>query len=99
MFAFGLPPRSVLAVSTVESALLGVLGTLLGLAGGYATVWWMVNALFAESLPDIALEEHLDGTTVGVVLVLGVGVVAVAPVLTARRLRRMDVPSTLRLVE
>jgi hypothetical protein len=33
------------------------------------------------------------------VLVLGVGAVAAAPVLTARRFRRMDIPSTVRLVE
>jgi len=99
MFAFGLRPGSVLAVTTVESALLGALGTIVGLAGGYVTVWWMVDVLFADSLPDVALEQHLAAGTMALVVASGVLVVAAAPLFTARRLRRMDIPSTLRLVE
>ena len=34
--AFGLPIRGVLAIITVETALLGVLGTVAGIGGGYA---------------------------------------------------------------
>lgn len=38
-------------------------------------------------------------TTVVAALVLGVATVAVAPLLTLRRLRRTDIPAALRLVE
>lgn len=41
----------------------------------------------------------LSGGTVLAAVLLGAGAVAVAPLFTLRRLRRMDVPSTLRVVE
>ena len=88
MFAFGLPPRSVLAVNTVESTLLGVLGTLIGLAAGWGTLWLMINALLPRSLPDIALDQHLAPATVGLIVVLGVAAVAAARGATCRLRRR-----------
>jgi len=36
---------------------------------------------------------------VATAVAVGIGAVALAPVLTARRLRRMDIPATLRVVE
>ena len=79
--------------------MIGTLATILGFAGGLAMVWWMTQDLLAETLPEFGLEVVLRTGTVGVVAVMGVLAVAVAPLFTARRMRRMDIPGTLRLVE
>jgi len=99
MFAFGLTTRRVLAMAVIESALIGVLGTIVGLVGGYALLQWLVNSLFASTAPDLGISVALSARTVAVAAVLGVVAVAVAPLFGARRVRRMDIPSTLRVVE
>lgn len=99
MLAYGLPVRSLLAMQTTESAFTGLLGTVLGLAAGFGVLSWMVGSLLAETAPDFGLSPVLSATTVATAFALGVLAVAVAPLFTVRRLRRMDVPSALRVIE
>ncbi|MFN8038225.1 MAG: FtsX-like permease family protein [Acidimicrobiales bacterium] len=99
MFAYGLPVRSVAAMGVAESLLTGVLGTLLGIGLGLALLAWMVARLLPEVQPDLAIAMAVRPSTFVIAAVLGVVVVALAPLLTIGRLRRMDVPSTLRVVE
>ncbi len=99
MFAFGVRVRTALRMAVTESFVIGAAGTLLGLAGGLAMVWWMVDSLIANTLPEFGLEVLLGRGTLVLVVVMGIGVVAAAPLLVVRRMRRMDLPGTLRLVE
>jgi putative ABC transport system permease protein len=99
MVAFGLPLRSILGMLTVENVVLGVLGSLLGLAGGLGVVTWMTRSILGDTVPDFSIAPALGTTTLAAAFVAGVGAVAVAPLLTMRRLTRLDVPSTLRVVE
>jgi putative ABC transport system permease protein len=99
MFAFGVKVRTALRIAVTESLSIGILATILGFAGGLAMVWWMTKDLLAETLPEFGLNVVLRAETVGVVAVMGVLAVAVAPLFTARRMLRMDIPGTLRLVE
>ncbi len=99
MFAFGVRVRTALRMAVTESFVIGVAGTLLGVAGGLVMVWWMVESLIADTLPEFGLEVLLGRGTLLLVLVMGIGVVAAAPLLVVRRMRRMDLPATLRLVE
>ena len=99
MFAFGLPTRSVLRMAIVESTVVGVLGTGLGLLVGWLLLGWLVNSLLPQTFPDLGITTYLAPSTIGVALGLGVLAVAVAPVFTLRKLRRMDIPSTLRVME
>lgn len=99
MLAFGLPVRSVLGLTAVETVLVGVLGTLLGIAGGYGVLRWMTATTIAEVMPEIGVTASVAAGTVLETLALGVLTVAVAPLLTARRLRRMEIPSALRVME
>ncbi|MFC5175220.1 FtsX-like permease family protein [Nocardioides taihuensis] len=98
MFAFGLPPRVVMTMAVVENALIGVLGTLLGIVGGFAGLSYIVSG-FDQVMPDLAVEPTLSATTVVTTFVLGVLVVGLAPLLGVRRERRMDIPAALRVVE
>src|SRR5215467_11771837 len=88
MMAFGLPVRTVLGLTTVESVLVGVLGTVIGLGAGYGLLAWLTATTIASVMPEI-----------GVTAAVSAGTVAAAPLFTLHRLRRTDVPSTLRVAE
>ena len=99
MFAFGLRTRTVLRMSIVECGIVGVLGTIVGVAAGWLLLDWLVQSLLPETFPDLAIVTYIATRTLVVALVLGVIVVALAPLFTYRKLRRMDIPSTLRVME
>lgn len=99
MFAFGVKVRTALRMAVIESLVIGVLATLLGVAGGFAMVWWMTQVLLAETLPDFSLKAAIGTGTLVAAALMGIVAVTLAPLLTARRMRRMDLPGTLRLVE
>ncbi|HET7856597.1 MAG TPA: FtsX-like permease family protein [Gaiellaceae bacterium] len=99
MLAFGTPPWRTVGMTVVESAIIGVLGTLVGLGLGLAVLGWIVNVVSRDTFPDLGLSVTLAPGSIGVAAVLGVVAVALAPLLGVRRLRRMDVPATLRVVE
>ena len=98
MFAFGLPPRVVMGMAVAENAVIGLLGTLVGLAGGYAGLRYIVSG-FDQVTPELLVEPTLSARTVLVTLAVGISVVALAPMLSVRRERRMDIPAALRVVE
>ena len=99
MLAFGLSIRRVLGSAMVESGLIGLLGTVVGIAGGFAALVWLVYGLLPTSMPDFALTPAISSGTVVVAVIVGIVAVALAPALTWRRLTRMDLPATLRVVE
>ena len=99
LFAFGLPVRRVIGLEVVEGLLYGLLGTSLGLGLGAWINHWLTTSLMESTMPDMSMQVAISATTVVTSVVLGVVAVAVAPLLTLRRLRRMDVPGTLRVVE
>jgi putative ABC transport system permease protein len=99
MFAFGVPVDRVLRGTMVEALTIGALGTVAGIAGGRAVLSWVVNDSMAETIPDVGVLVAVAPTTYAVAVAAGTIVVAAAPVLTRRRLRRLDVPAMLRVVE
>ena len=99
MFAYGLPVRTVLGMAVAESAILGVISTILGLIGGYLLLQWVVIVLMPAAMPDLGMTVLFKPLTLVTAVALGIGAVAVAPLLTVRRLRRMNIPSTLRVME
>jgi putative ABC transport system permease protein len=86
-------------MTTVETVLVGVLGTISGILGGYAVLRWMTTTTIPSVLPDIGVTASLSTTTLAQALALGILTVTAAPLFTLRRLHRMDIPSTLRVVE
>ena len=99
MLAFGVPPPRTLGLAIVESALIGVLGTIVGLALGLAVLGWIINVVSRDTYPELGMPVTLSPTSVAVAAALGIVVVALAPLLSWRRLARMDVPAALRVVE
>jgi len=98
MFAFGVRPFAVLRGLTVEALLVGLLGTLVGIGLGVLAVRWIVSGA-ATDMPDLGMIVSIAPSTIATAIALGVLAVGMAPLFTYRRLRRMDVPSTLRVME
>jgi len=99
MFAFGTRVRSVIRMAITENLIIGVLSTAVGILLG----WWALNAVLVERLgavtPELEPTITLYPATLGWAVLIGVVVVALTPVFMVRRLTRMDIPSTLRVVE
>jgi putative ABC transport system permease protein len=99
MFAFGISVPTATRLAVIEGLLIGIAATVLGLAGGLVLTGWVVNGVVPDTFPDIGLVVSLSSGSVAAAALLGTAAVALAPLFTARRMRRMDVPSTLRVVE
>jgi putative ABC transport system permease protein len=99
MFAFGVRPRRIVGLAMCEYVLLGVGASLLGLVAGRLIVAWIARALITDTLPEIGVLVHLSSSSLLAAGVAGVVAIGLGPLFTVRRLRRMDVPSTLRVVE
>lgn len=99
MLAFGVRVRSVMGVVTRESIVIGMLATLLGGVAGTLAVQWILHSIAERTLPDFGIELYLSPATIVIAAVVGVVAVAVAPVFLVRRVKRMDLPSTLRVME
>ncbi len=99
MFAFGVRVRTALRMASIENLVVAVVATLLGTAGGLAMVWWITQRVLTETLPDFGLAVVLAPETIVMVAVMGIGAVVSAPLLTVRRMMKMNLPGTLRLME
>jgi ABC-type branched-subunit amino acid transport system ATPase component len=72
---------------------------LIGLGVGLLLTRWVVHGVVPDTFPDIGVIVSLNPGSLAVATALGTAAVALAPLFTTRRMRRMDVPSTLRVVE
>jgi putative ABC transport system permease protein len=99
MIAFGTPLRRVLGNTVVESTLIGALGTLVGLGLGLALLGWIINVVSRGTYPELGLPVTLSPVSIAIAAALGIVAIAFAPLLGVRRLRNMDLPATLRVVE
>lgn len=99
MFAFGLRVRTVTRMQILENFIIGVLGTGLGVILGWLVLNWMLLARVEEQLADIKFEVVLSSQTLILSMGLGVLVVALTPLLSIRRMVKMSIPDTLRVME
>ena len=99
MRAFGVPVRSIMGVVVKESVLVGILATVIGLATGVLFLQVMLRSLATTTLPDLAIETFISPTTVVIAMAVGIVAVAIAPLFLIRRVSKMDIPDTLRVME
>jgi putative ABC transport system permease protein len=99
MFAYGVPVKTAMGMVIGENFILGVFSTLAGVLGGWLLLRWVINYLIADTIPDLGIPPTVSLETISIAVGLGVVAVAAAPLLTWRKLRNMDVPSTLKFSE
>ena len=99
MLAFGTGAGSILRNAVVESALIGALGTIAGTAFGVAILGWIVNVVSKDTYPALGLPVTLSAPSIATAAAVGIVAVGLSPLFGTRRLRRMDISSTLRVVE
>lgn len=99
MFAFGVRRKTVTWVLIGENAILGLLGTVLGGLLGWVLLNRLLAARMEVMMEELGLVITMAPLSLVVAGVLGIGVVALTPLLSARKLGRIDVPSTLRVIE
>jgi putative ABC transport system permease protein len=99
MLAYGLKPRTILAITSIETMIAGLVGTLLGIGAGYLVVRWTMQVQLNDTMPDLGIAAYVSIGTMLTALLFGVIAVGVAPLFTARRVRKMDIPATLRVIE
>ena len=88
-----------LGLEMTEGAMIGLLGTAVGVGAGLLLNRWIITSTMSTTMPDMALDIVISASTVLTAIAFGMIAVAIAPLFTARRLRRMDIPGTLRVVE
>jgi putative ABC transport system permease protein len=98
MFAFGVPVWRVVGIAIVESLVIGVVATILGLSFGWLIIQWMVTFLLPDTIPDLEILVTISPVTMGIAGALGIVAVGAAPLLTWRRLARQDIPATLKVM-
>ncbi len=79
--------------------MIGLLGTGVGVLAGHAVLSWIAGTNMPETMPDIEVLTSVTPITYVMAVVTGALVVAAAPLLTLRRLRRTDLSGALRVVE
>lgn len=99
MLAYGVPRRTVLVQGVVEGGIVGALASVVGVLLGVVIVGWIVTSIVPQTFPELETSVVVSATTVLGAGLIGVVACAAAPLLTAARLRRMDIASTLRVME
>lgn len=99
MFAFGLPVRVVARMQMLENFITGLLGTLLGVVLGYLVVRGFMGTIVENMMPEIQFAIVISSGTLLAAAVIGILVVALTPLLSIRKMLRMNIPSTLRVME
>ena len=99
MFAYGVTVRTALRVATVENLLTSILGTVVGCGVGVLLMLFMMSQVFSAVVRDIDMSVSLELWTLGIALLVGVLVAVLTPLLSIRKMKQMDIPSTLRVME
>ena len=99
MRAFGLPVRAIIGVAVREGVIVGLLATAIGVGAGVLFLDWMLDSLARTTVPDVGIARYVAPTTLGIAAAVGIVAVAAAPLFLTRRIRRMDIPDTLRVME
>jgi putative ABC transport system permease protein len=99
MFAFGTRVRTAIRMAMVENLITGILGTALGIGLGWLLLNTTLLEMFERDAPELNARLSVSTGTYGWAVLIGVIVVAVTPVFLTRRLIKMDIPSTLRVIE
>ncbi len=99
MGAFGTPIRTSSWILMLESMILGILGTGIGFFFFSPFVVQVLEARVDEAMNEIWLKSFLYPESIVVIILIGIVLVTLTPLLSIRKLMKMDLPSALRVIE
>ena len=99
MFAFGTRVRTVVRMAVTENLVTGIVSTIIGAGLGWAVLNQLFAGLAEKTVPEIGFLVQVALSTLVLVACFGMVMVALTPVFTIRKLTRMNIPSTLRVIE
>ena len=99
MAAYGVPYRTILRMAVIESMILGIFATIVGIIIGIGLLFYLLFVILPASSPDFGISLAFTPMSALIVITFGILAVAAAPLLTARKLRRENIPATLRVME
>ena len=99
MGAFGTPIRTSIWMMMVESIIIGVFGTLFGFYPLGLIIMEIFQIQIRNSMPEVNLAGFLFPDSIAIIFFIGVVLVALTPLLSIRKLAKMDLPSALRVIE
>jgi putative ABC transport system permease protein len=99
MGAFGTPIRTSIWILMIESFIVGVFGTIIGFFPLGFVVLGVLKGRIDAAMPEINLTGYLYPESIYVILLIGIVLVTLTPLITIRKLIKMDLPSSLRVVE
>ncbi|MFX0053228.1 MAG: FtsX-like permease family protein, partial [Candidatus Hermodarchaeota archaeon] len=99
MGAFGTPIRTSSWILMLESMVMGILGTLVGFFIFAPFVIDLVEVRVDEAMNEIWLTPYLYPDSIIILILIGVVLVVLIPLLSIRKLTKMDLTSALRVVE
>ena len=82
-----------------ENLRLGAAGTVIGLGLGYLMLHQFMAARMESMFENLGLVVSVTPLTMLLIVLLGAGVVALTPLVNFRRLQRINIPDTLRVME
>jgi putative ABC transport system permease protein len=99
MFAFGLPIRTAARMAMLENFITGLLGTLVGVVAGWLLMIWLFRYQIEMMMPDFSFAISVSPVTILFAALAGIGIVTITPIFTVRKMARMNIPDTLRVME
>ena len=99
MFAYGVSVGRVVSNLVIEGLIVGTFAALTGIVLGFILLLWIIHSLVPASYPELGIAFTVDLTQLALLLIAAISVIAIAPILSVRKLQRMDIPSTLRVME
>jgi len=99
MAAFGTPIRTSSLILMMESMIIGILGTITGFFLFAPFIVDILEARVDQAMNEIWLTCFLYLDSIVILLLIGIIFVTLTPLLSIRKLIKMDLPSALRVVE
>jgi putative ABC transport system permease protein len=99
MFAFGLRIQTATRMAMLENFITGLLGTVIGCVLGSLLLVWLIKYRIEMLTPDFSFAVSVSSTTFLFAILAGIGVVTLTPIFTIRKMARMNIPDTLRVME
>lgn len=99
MAAFGTPIWKITRMLIIENSIIGFLGTLIGIFPFGYILYELFSLRIEEALPEVFIPPFITETSYFIIILIGFVAVSLVPLITIKKITKMDLPTSLRVVE